>query len=144
MTILPKQPCPIVSPGACLHPDNTGWQSSDQSGKCSSRYFGFNQNRFAILVNTVNSEHIFSKIDTDSNDGHNESLQGYVCLIIAQELIRCLSRGSLFHSLKTLFNQCGLERKSRYTIILRLRGKDSFSVNQAFTDKFLSLPSELR
>ncbi|MDI1371236.1 IS30 family transposase, partial [Escherichia coli] len=31
-----------------------------------------------------------------------------------------------------------------YTIILRLRGKDSVSVNQALTDKFLSLPSELR
>ena len=30
------------------------------------------------------------------------------------------------------------------TIILRLRGKDSVSVNQALTDKFLSLPSELR
>ncbi|WP_434063016.1 IS30 family transposase [Escherichia coli] len=28
--------------------------------------------------------------------------------------------------------------------ILRLRGKDSVSVNQALTDKFLSLPSELR
>nr|WP_310592851.1 IS30 family transposase [Escherichia coli] len=37
-----------------------------------------------------------------------------------------------------------VDRKSRYTIILRLRGKDSVSVNQAFTDKFLSLPSELR
>ncbi|MFM2505253.1 IS30 family transposase, partial [Escherichia coli] len=36
------------------------------------------------------------------------------------------------------------DRKSRYTIILRLRGKDSVSVNQALTDKFLSLPSELR
>ncbi|KZP43937.1 hypothetical protein XF28_19530, partial [Escherichia coli] len=29
-------------------------------------------------------------------------------------------------------------------LILRLRGKDSVSVNQALTDKFLSLPSELR
>ncbi|EOT1368083.1 IS30 family transposase, partial [Escherichia coli] len=37
-----------------------------------------------------------------------------------------------------------VDRKSRYTIILRLRGKDSVSVNQALTDKFLSLPSELR
>ncbi|MCS1331012.1 hypothetical protein NX040_26125, partial [Escherichia coli] len=35
-----------------------------------------------------------------------------------------------------------VDRKSRYTIILRLRGKDSVSVNQALTDKFLSLPSE--
>jgi hypothetical protein len=25
------------------------------------------------LVNAVNSKHIFSKIDTDSGDGHNES-----------------------------------------------------------------------
>lgn len=30
------------------------------------------------------------------------------------------------------------------TIILRLMGKDSFSVNQALIDKFLSLPPELR
>ena len=37
-----------------------------------------------------------------------------------------------------------VDRKSRYTIILRLRGKDSVSVNQALTDKFLSLPSALR
>ncbi|WP_252404470.1 IS30 family transposase [Escherichia coli] len=37
-----------------------------------------------------------------------------------------------------------VDRKSRYTIIVRLRGKDSVSVNQALTDKFLSLPSELR
>ena len=37
-----------------------------------------------------------------------------------------------------------VDRKSRYTIILRLRDKDSVSVNQALTDKFLSLPSELR
>lgn len=37
-----------------------------------------------------------------------------------------------------------VDRKSRYTIVLRPRGKDSFSVNQALTDKFLSLPPELR
>ena len=37
-----------------------------------------------------------------------------------------------------------VDRKSRYTIILRLRGKDFFSVNQALTEKFLSLPPELR
>jgi IS30 family transposase len=37
-----------------------------------------------------------------------------------------------------------VDRKSRYTIILRLRGKDALSVNQALTDKFLSLPPELR
>ncbi|MFX2626171.1 IS30 family transposase, partial [Enterobacter asburiae] len=37
-----------------------------------------------------------------------------------------------------------VDRKSRYTIILKLRGKDAFSVNQALTEKFLSLPPELR
>lgn len=38
--------------------------------------------RFFML--SVNSEHIFSKIDTDSSDSHNESLQGYVYPMIAQ------------------------------------------------------------
>lgn len=37
-----------------------------------------------------------------------------------------------------------VDRKSRYTIILRLRGKDPVSENQALRDKFLSLPPELR
>ena len=57
-----------------------------------------------MLVNAVNSEHIFSKIDTDSRDGHNESLRGYVYPMIAQELIRRISRGSPFHSLSSFFN----------------------------------------
>ncbi|MCU4063669.1 hypothetical protein N8Y50_26380, partial [Enterobacter hormaechei subsp. steigerwaltii] len=46
---------------------------------------------------------IFSKIDTDSRDGHNESLRGYVYPMIAQELIRRISRGSPFHSLRLFF-----------------------------------------
>ncbi len=37
-----------------------------------------------------------------------------------------------------------VDRKSRYTLILRLKGKDAVSVNQALTEKFLSLPPELR
>ncbi|MFP8628745.1 hypothetical protein ACLH01_25030, partial [Enterobacter cloacae] len=36
---------------------------------CCTRHLGFNQNSFTILVNAVNSKHIFSKIDTDSGDG---------------------------------------------------------------------------
>ncbi|RWT50725.1 hypothetical protein DN588_26555, partial [Enterobacter cloacae] len=44
-----------------------------------------------------------SKIDTDSRDGHNESLRGYVYPMIAQELIRRISRGSPFHSLRLFF-----------------------------------------
>ncbi|WP_353047141.1 ferric reductase-like transmembrane domain-containing protein, partial [Escherichia coli] len=43
--------------------------------------------------------HIFSKIDTDSSNGHNESLRGCVYPMIAQELIRRIIRGSPFHSL---------------------------------------------
>ncbi|MEF3465383.1 hypothetical protein ACUNI9_27350, partial [Serratia sp. IR-2025] len=41
---------------------------------------------------------------TDSRDGHNESLRGYVYPMIAQELIRRISRGSPFHSLSSFFN----------------------------------------
>ncbi|MGE5046874.1 hypothetical protein, partial [Yersinia enterocolitica] len=51
------------------------------------------------LVNAVNSKHIFSKIDTDSGDGHNESLWVNVYPMIARKLIRRISRGSPFHSL---------------------------------------------
>ncbi|MFH5109487.1 hypothetical protein ACHHZC_14835, partial [Citrobacter freundii complex sp. 2024EL-00228] len=47
---------------------------------------------------------IFSKIDTDSRDGHNESLRGYVYPMIAQELIRRISRGSPFHSLMLFYD----------------------------------------
>jgi len=36
-----------------------------------------------------------------------------------------------------------VDRKSRYTIILKLRGKDAASVNQALTNKFEALPSAL-
>ncbi|MGV3822641.1 hypothetical protein, partial [Citrobacter portucalensis] len=42
--------------------------------------------------------HIFSKIDTDSGDGHNESLWVNVYPMIARKLIRRISRGSPFHS----------------------------------------------
>ncbi|KSX12481.1 hypothetical protein, partial [Klebsiella pneumoniae] len=42
---------------------------------------------------------IFSKINTDSSNGHNESLRGCVYPMIAQELIRRIIRGSPFHSL---------------------------------------------
>lgn len=48
-----------------------------------SDILGFNQNSFTVLVNAVSSEHIFNKIDTDSRDGHNESLRGYVYPMIA-------------------------------------------------------------
>ncbi|HGP3775566.1 TPA: phage tail length tape measure family protein [Klebsiella pneumoniae] len=48
----------------------------------------------------MNSKHIFSKIDTDSGDGHNESLWVNVYPMIARKLIRRISRGSPFHSLK--------------------------------------------
>ncbi|MGS3247540.1 hypothetical protein ACB381_23365, partial [Klebsiella michiganensis] len=41
----------------------------------------------------------FSKIDTDSSDGHNESLWVNIYPMIARKLIRCISRGSPFHSL---------------------------------------------
>jgi IS30 family transposase len=37
-----------------------------------------------------------------------------------------------------------VDRKSRYTIILRLKGKDAVSVNQALTEKFNRLPAYLR
>lgn len=37
-----------------------------------------------------------------------------------------------------------VDRKSRYTIILKLKGKDATSVNQALTEKFRALPAELR
>lgn len=36
-----------------------------------------------------------------------------------------------------------VDRKSRYTIILKLKGKDATSVNQALTDKFSDLPAAL-
>ena len=36
-----------------------------------------------------------------------------------------------------------VDRKSRYTIILKLKGKDATSVNQALTDKFADLPAAL-
>jgi IS30 family transposase len=37
-----------------------------------------------------------------------------------------------------------VDRKSRYTMILKLKGKDATSVDQALTKKFRALPSELR
>lgn len=37
-----------------------------------------------------------------------------------------------------------VDRKSRYTIILKLKGKDAVSVGQALTEKFRSLPTALR
>lgn len=37
-----------------------------------------------------------------------------------------------------------VDRKSRYTIILKLKGKDAVSVNQALIEKFNSLPFELK
>lgn len=37
-----------------------------------------------------------------------------------------------------------VDRKSRYTLILKLSGKDAGSVNQALTDKFQELPPMLR
>lgn len=37
-----------------------------------------------------------------------------------------------------------VDRKSRYTIILKLSGKDAGSVNQAITEKFKTLPCKLR
>tara|TARA_R110002020_G_C16183191_1_gene765011 strand:+ start:69 stop:1220 length:1152 start_codon:yes stop_codon:yes gene_type:complete len=37
-----------------------------------------------------------------------------------------------------------VDRKSRYTIILKLKGKDATSVNLALTKKFMTLPLELR
>ena len=37
-----------------------------------------------------------------------------------------------------------VDRKSRYTIILKLKGKDATVVNQALTEKFTTLPSALR
>lgn len=37
-----------------------------------------------------------------------------------------------------------VDRKSRYTLILKLKGKDALSVSQARTEKFMSLPPELR
>lgn len=37
-----------------------------------------------------------------------------------------------------------VDRKSRYTLILKLRGKDAMSVNQALTEKFNGLPAYLR
>lgn len=53
-----------------------------------------------ILIKTVNSKHIFSKIDTDSRDSHNEFLRDDMHPMMAQELIRRISRGSPFHSLR--------------------------------------------
>lgn len=38
-----------------------------------TRYFRLNQNSSAILINTVNSKNIFSKIDTDSRDKAGKS-----------------------------------------------------------------------
>ena len=37
-----------------------------------------------------------------------------------------------------------VDRKSRYTIILKLKGKDATSVDLALTKKFMTLPPELR
>ncbi|WP_133406922.1 IS30 family transposase [Parashewanella tropica] len=37
-----------------------------------------------------------------------------------------------------------VDRKSRYTIILKLKGKDAVSVNEALVDKFNKLPQELK
>ena len=37
-----------------------------------------------------------------------------------------------------------VDRKSRYTIILKLKGKDATAINQALTEKFTTLPSALR
>ncbi|MFP2747177.1 IS30 family transposase [Escherichia coli] len=63
----------------------------------------------------------------------------------SQELsVRIHEFGDLVSGTKNSHIATLVDRKSRYTIILRLRGKDSVSVNQALTDKFLSLPSELR
>ncbi|MDY8635448.1 hypothetical protein UY568_22270, partial [Escherichia coli] len=46
-------------------------------------FWGLTRIVFTVLVNAVSSEHIFNKIDTDSRDGHNESLRGYVYPMIA-------------------------------------------------------------
>ena len=37
-----------------------------------------------------------------------------------------------------------VDRKSRYTIILKLKGKDATSVNQALVEKFMTLPTKLK
>ena len=37
-----------------------------------------------------------------------------------------------------------VDRKSRYTIILKLKGKDATSVTQALTDKLETLPQALK
>lgn len=37
-----------------------------------------------------------------------------------------------------------VDRKSRYTIILKLKGKDATSVNQALIEKFMTLPTKLK
>ncbi|HBW8289312.1 TPA: hypothetical protein MFL88_005443 [Klebsiella pneumoniae] len=49
------------------------------------------------LILQLSKSSIYS---TKPSDGHNESLRGYVYPMIAQELIRRISRGSPFHSLR--------------------------------------------
>ncbi|MFH5056955.1 hypothetical protein ACHHZ3_24775, partial [Citrobacter freundii complex sp. 2024EL-00235] len=64
--------------------------------------------------------HIFSKIDTDSSDGHNESLWVNIYPMIARKLIRCISRGSPFHSLKDLPDDLASSGNSLLSMIMQL------------------------
>ncbi|EON5866470.1 hypothetical protein ACNDRL_000753, partial [Escherichia coli] len=78
------------------------------------------QNSFTILVNAVNSKHIFSKIDTDSGDGHNESLWVNVYPMIARKLIRRISRGSPFHSLNVTNLLLLITIRKQYVAFVRI------------------------
>lgn len=73
VTVLLEKPCPVVSPEACLHPNNAGWQAGNEFGQRSPGYFGFNENSIAIFINAMNGKKIFSEVDPNSYNGYGYS-----------------------------------------------------------------------
>ena len=62
-----KQPRLVVRAGARFQADQAGRKLGDQCRQLVTRNLGFDQNRFAVLIHTVNRKDVLGEINTDGN-----------------------------------------------------------------------------
>lgn len=62
--------CPVVGAGTGFHADQTGRKMGNHFQQLAANHLGFDENRLATLVNTMQSEYILGEIDPYGDNIH--------------------------------------------------------------------------
>ena len=70
VSVLTKQPRPVVCAGAGFHADDAGWQLHDQRKQLLTRYFGLDQHGLPVIINAVYGKDVLGQIDSYGDNAH--------------------------------------------------------------------------